>query len=227
MYDVLDISFLRNQRTSTTGATVFLVDMDHTLLNLVSLVAHKLSMSKDSFISPSMKIEGVNYYKILNVWIGQDSVYKDVISLLEQCKNIDTFEKYYLSNIFNEDVYKLLKNKLVVFVSSSYTKDGTVLKSKIIELYRKLFNGLEELFVPKELVTFADKNFEEHSYKNVISRLQLLGYQVICVDDNPMRLEWGSDLDCDTLLVSQIWNISELRYSRLGTDMKEHLLKLL
>ncbi|MDQ8759077.1 hypothetical protein [Streptococcus ruminantium] len=44
----------------------------------------------------------------------------------------------------------------------------------------------------------------------------MIGYQVVCVDDNPTRLEWANELDCQTLLVPQVWNKKETRFQRLG-----------
>lgn len=185
--------------------TVYVVDMDHTLLNLIPLMSLKLGIPTEKFTSPTMQIEGVNYQKILNAWNGVDSVYRDIIKVIQSSTYYE-FRNYRMPQFFNESVFRLLENELVVFVSSSYTLQGTHLKSKIVELYRERFNSYTEKYVPTDLVTFADKFYEEHSYKNILARLQLLGYTVICVDDNLTRLEWADESGCDALLVPQVWN---------------------
>lgn len=117
---------------------------------------------------------------------------------------------------FMESVFNLIENELVVFVSSSYTERGTRLKSDVVDLYRSKFNSYSEAHVPTDLITFADARFEEHSYKNLLARLKLMRYNVICVDDNPMRLNWGSQMGCDSLLVPQLWNKNCVGFKRLG-----------
>lgn len=194
---------------------VFVVDIDHTLLNLTSLMSFKVGVSPDKFISPIMEVDGVDYQKILNAWNCVDSVYQDIIKAV-QSYTFYEFRNYRMPLYFNEDVFNLLENNLVVFVSSSFTRNGTFLKSDIVDLYRKRFNSYTEDYVPTDLITFADRNYEEHSYKNVLQRLHLLGYQVVCVDDNPTRLEWANELNCQTLLVPQVWNKGETRFQRLG-----------
>lgn len=198
---------------------VFVVDIDHTLLNLVSLMSFKVGVSPDKFISPIMEVEGVDYQKILNAWNGVDSVYQDIVKAV-QSYTFYEFRNYRMPLYFNKDVFNLLENNLVVFVSSSFTHRGTLLKSDIVNLYRERFNSYTEDYVPTDLLTFADRDYEEHSYKNTLQRLRLLGYHVVCVDDNPTRLEWANELNCQTLLVPQVWNRGEARFQRLGINIE-------
>lgn len=196
--------------------TVYVVDMDHTFLNLTNLMSMKLDIPVKSFGNPIMEVEGVDYQKILNAWNGHDSVYRVIIDAMSYF-SYNEFRSYRMPCYFNENVFNLLENELVVFVSSSFTKQGTELKSEIVSLYRDMFNSRNGSLVPSELITFADKVYEEHSYKNVLSRLHLLGYDVVCVDDNLTRLGWADELGCDTLLVPQVWNESDNKYKKVGT----------
>lgn len=80
---------------------VFVVDVDHTLLNLTNLMSYKVGVPREGFKTPTMQVDGVDYQKILNAWNGVDSVYFDIIQKARSCTIYD-FKARFMPAFFME-----------------------------------------------------------------------------------------------------------------------------